>query len=96
MQYADNDEDGEDAAGAKLSQMLATMQANNVIVVVSRWFGGVKLGPDRFRIINNTARAVLMERGFCVPPGGSGGGASSGAAAANKKSHHQQGKKKKR
>ena len=31
----------------------------DVVVVVSRWFGGVLLGPQRFSIINNTARLLL-------------------------------------
>lgn len=32
-----------------------------MVVVVSRWFGGVLLGPSRFTLINNTARALLEE-----------------------------------
>lgn len=39
--------------------MLQVTKATNVCVVVSRWFGGVHLGPDRFRQINNAARALL-------------------------------------
>ena len=35
------------------------MGANNVLVVVSRWFGGVHLGPARFKYIANTARELL-------------------------------------
>ena len=33
-------------------------------VVVSRWFGGVHLGPDRFKDINNVARALLLQEGY--------------------------------
>jgi hypothetical protein len=33
--------------------------ALDVVVVVSRWFGGVLLGPARFAAINNTARQLL-------------------------------------
>ena len=33
--------------------------AKNVIVVVSRWYGGIHLGSDRFRHINNAAQQVL-------------------------------------
>ena len=33
-------------------------------VVVTRWFGGVHLGPSRFAIINNTARQLLVQEGF--------------------------------
>lgn len=35
------------------------MNVKNVIVIVSRWYGGIHLGPDRFRHINNAARQVL-------------------------------------
>ena len=95
VQHADNDEDGEDGAGAKLSQMLATMHVNNVVVVVSRWFGGVKLGPDRFRIINNTARALLEQRGYASAKVGMRGGTTSIGTVATVRGHNR-GKQKKR
>lgn len=38
--------------------------ARNVVVVVSRWFGGVLLGPSRFTLINNTARVALESLGY--------------------------------
>lgn len=64
VQVSDNDDDGEDGAGSRLAQMLENMKANNVVVVVSRWFGGIKLGPDRFRHINNAARDLLEAQGY--------------------------------
>ncbi|KAK9369552.1 ribosomal protein S5 domain 2-type protein [Lipomyces kononenkoae] len=36
----------------------------NVMVVVSRWYGGVLIGPDRFKHINVTARDALLKGGF--------------------------------
>ena len=57
--HQDYDDDGETAAGSRLLHMLAAMNAVNVLVVVSRRFGGIKLGPDRFRHINNAARQVI-------------------------------------
>lgn len=60
----DNDEDGEDGAGSKLAHLLELTKAENVAVVVTRWFGGVLLGPDRFRHINTAARDVLEAGGF--------------------------------
>ena len=36
----------------------------NVLVVVSRWYGGILLGPDRFKHINNCARNILVEEGY--------------------------------
>ena len=38
--------------------------AENVCVVVTRWYGGVHLGPDRFKDINNTGRALLESEGY--------------------------------
>lgn len=61
---ADNEDDGEDAAGGKLAELLANVGAANVLIIVSRWFGGVLLGPSRFGIINNCARGLLVECGF--------------------------------
>ena len=39
--------------------LLEILDITDRIVVVSRWFGGIKLGPDRFKLINNAARLVL-------------------------------------
>ena len=54
---------------------------------VSRWFGGVLLGPDRFRIISNSARALLTQTGFGSEPipvsfssGSSGSGNGNGSS----------------
>jgi Uncharacterized protein family UPF0029 len=56
----DNDDDGEDGAGSRLAHLLEMRRANNVLVLVSRWFGGIQLGPKRFVHINNVARDVLV------------------------------------
>ncbi|MDP2434662.1 MAG: YigZ family protein [archaeon] len=56
---ADCDDDGEDAAGARVAHLLAVRHAHNVVVVVSRWFGGTQLGPVRFKHINTAARQAL-------------------------------------
>ena len=59
----DHDDDGETAAGGRLLHLLQVVDARNVLVVVSRWYGGVKLGPARFTHINNAARQLLVELG---------------------------------
>ena len=64
--YADNDDDGEHAAGPKLAELLSLMGANNLIVVVSRWYGGIQLGPDRFKHIANVARESVEHCGLCA------------------------------
>jgi hypothetical protein len=38
------------------------------MVVVSRWYGGILLGPDRFKHINNCARNILVEKNFTNTP----------------------------
>lgn len=40
------------------------MNAWNIIVVVSRWFGGTHIGPDRFRHINSAARDAVKKSGL--------------------------------
>lgn len=47
-----------------------TQSLNNVLVIVTRWWGGHLLGPDRFKHINRVARDALEKAGF-VAPGGS-------------------------
>lgn len=55
----DCDDDGENQAGSRLMHLLQVTDAKNVLVVVSRWFGGIHLGAARFKHINNAARQVL-------------------------------------
>lgn len=64
VQIADNDDDGEDGAGSKMAGLLEIMGAQNVFVMVSRWFGGIKLGPDRFKHIATTTQNILNDNGF--------------------------------
>ena len=44
--FQDCDDDGETAAGGRLLHLLQLMDAWDVMVVVTRWYGGVQLGPD--------------------------------------------------
>jgi len=62
--YQDCDDDGETAAGSRLLHLLQVMDVWDVVVVVTRWYGGVHLGPDRFRLINQVAREAVVLRGF--------------------------------
>ena len=45
--YQDCNDDGETAAGGRLLHLLQLMDVWGLCVVVSRWYGGVQLGPDR-------------------------------------------------
>lgn len=75
----DYDDDGEAAAGGRLLHLLQLTDCRNVCVVVSRWYGGILLGPSRFQWINNTARQLLDACGYIKEKDGGGkGGGSSG------------------
>jgi len=60
----DCDDDGEAMAGGRLLHLLQVLDARNVVVVVSRWFGGVLLGPLRFGLINKVAAELLDRCGY--------------------------------
>jgi len=62
--YQDCDDDGETAAGGRILHLMQLMDVWDVTVVVTRWYGGVLLGPDRFRIINQVAREALVSGNF--------------------------------
>ena len=55
------DDDGEGGAGDRLLQLLGNLRIYNVVVVVTRWYGGIQLGPDRFKHISNCAKDILTE-----------------------------------
>lgn len=64
----DCDDDGEQAAGGRLLSLLQILNAVNVMVVVTRWYGGIQLGPARFKHINNAARDALVKANFVNDP----------------------------
>ncbi|MEZ5883264.1 MAG: YigZ family protein [Paracoccaceae bacterium] len=55
-------DDGEAGAGAIILQELQAAGLHDHIVVVSRWFGGVHLGGDRFRHVRTAVRLYLARR----------------------------------
>ncbi|ORX41821.1 UPF0029-domain-containing protein [Piromyces finnis] len=59
-----NDDDGEHGAGITLEGLLEVIDARNVFVMVTRWYGGIKLGPDRFKHIKDVALQLLDEHGY--------------------------------
>lgn len=61
---SDHDDDGEKGSGAKLASLLELTDARNVIVIVSRWYGGIHLGSARFKWIASVGRDALDEFGF--------------------------------
>ena len=54
-------DDGESGAGVVILRMLERENLVNHIIVVTRWFGGKKLGGDRFRHVQTAVRHYLAE-----------------------------------
>ncbi|KAJ8124258.1 hypothetical protein O1611_g9383 [Lasiodiplodia mahajangana] len=55
-------DDGESGCGSFLLKSMQEMNAVDTLVVMTRWYGGVMLGPDRWRIMRNCLRDALSER----------------------------------
>ncbi|MFC7703145.1 YigZ family protein [Plastorhodobacter daqingensis] len=52
-------DDGEAGAGAVILRMLERDSVTNHLIVVTRWYGGVRLGGDRFRHVQEAVRHYL-------------------------------------
>lgn len=59
MVLQDFDDDGEKGAGKGVLYVLQQLEAVNLVCIISRWFGGTKLGPVRFKHINRVSREVV-------------------------------------
>ena len=55
-------DDGESGAGMVSLRMLERDEIVGEVVVVTRWYGGVHLGGDRFRHVQTCVRAYLEAR----------------------------------
>ncbi len=62
--FQDCDDDGETAAGGRVLHLMQLMDLWDVMVVVTRWYGGHQLGPKRFSIINTVARDAFVKGDF--------------------------------
>lgn len=54
-------DNGEPPAARRILQIMKQMDTVNTMVVVSRWYGGKKLGPDRFKVIDQCAKDILYD-----------------------------------
>ncbi|MEX0308585.1 MAG: YigZ family protein [Ruegeria sp.] len=52
-------DDGESGAGMVILRMLEREGLRNHVIIVTRWYGGKKLGGDRFRRVQDATRAYL-------------------------------------
>lgn len=52
-------DDGESGAGMVILRMLERAELKDHVIIVTRWYGGKKLGGDRFRRVQDAVRAYL-------------------------------------
>jgi putative IMPACT (imprinted ancient) family translation regulator len=55
---------GESGSSDRLARLLESSRCENVAIVVSRWYGGVKLGSDRWKRISDVAKEALARGSF--------------------------------
>lgn len=63
-------DDGEAGAGAVILRMLERAGLFDHVIIVTRWYGGVHLGGDRFRHVQTCVRSYLEEQDPTDPAGG--------------------------
>ncbi|WP_193747951.1 YigZ family protein [Leisingera sp. ANG-S5] len=56
-------DDGESGAGMVILRMMEREGITDHVIIVTRWYGGKKLGGDRFRRVQDAVRAYLDHRG---------------------------------
>ncbi|KAF9423688.1 hypothetical protein HW555_001014 [Spodoptera exigua] len=56
------DEDGEAHSGGRMLHLLQVHDLKNTVVVVTRWFGGIQIGPDGH--ITNAAKQAIQQAGL--------------------------------
>ena len=54
-------DDGEAGAGMVILRMLERAERRNLVVVVTRWYGGKHLGGDRFRHVQTCVEDFLAQ-----------------------------------
>ena len=52
-------DDGEAGAGMVILRMMERAELDNHVIIVTRWYGGKKLGGDRFRRVRDAVRIYL-------------------------------------
>lgn len=52
-------DDGESGCGKLMLELMREANVTNVLVVLTRWFGGVMLGPDRWRLMRECVNDAL-------------------------------------
>ena len=55
-------DDGETGAGMVILRMMQREGLKHHVIIVTRWYGGKKLGGDRFRRVQDAVRAYFEDR----------------------------------
>ena len=55
-----SDDDGESGADTVLLNVLRKANVTNQVVVVTRWFGGIEIGSDRFKHYRDAAHGAMV------------------------------------
>jgi hypothetical protein len=58
----ETNDDGESGAGRHILQVMQSSDVVDTLLVVTRWYGGIMLGPDRWRIMSQVSRDALSQR----------------------------------
>ena len=58
----DSNDDGESGGGRHILQVMQSSDVVGMVLVVTRWYGGIMLGPDRWRIMGQVSRDALSQR----------------------------------
>lgn len=58
----DSNDDGESGGGRHILGLLQSSDIVGVLLVVTRWYGGIMLGVDRWRIMSQVSRDALSQR----------------------------------
>ncbi len=67
LQWASDDGEPQGTSGAPIVQMLVREGITNLAVVITRYFGGIKLGTGGLvRAYTGTTKLVLAESGICA------------------------------
>ncbi|MCB9809536.1 YigZ family protein [Candidatus Peribacteria bacterium] len=59
--YETKQDDGETGAGMVILRQLRASMAVNIAVVVTRWYGGTRLGTDRYRHVQDATQQLLAQ-----------------------------------
>ena len=62
MVREDSFDDGESGCGDLMLRVMREADVVDTLVVLTRWYGGIMLGPDRWRLMRNVVSGALSER----------------------------------